>query len=166
MRRKERNGPAIINSDEAAAGPSEGEVAVASAGSEAAKLAKSRALADKRKEENSEATTKTEKQKGHFTAGFPLEPERSHATRSTSQRAGGLREADHLLFLGLGLPSPLLQIPMPAKITYIFRFSKQFRAPWPDFFSRHVSKRAGCSKWPLGFLSNTGIYLEKQELVG
>src|SRR5882762_1200286 len=89
MRRNGRSGPVIMNSDEAATGPSCGdEVAAASDGLETAATAKSPALAGKQRLEKAEATIRMEKQIGDFTAGFLLEPARSQATRSTSQRAG------------------------------------------------------------------------------
>src|SRR3982074_23530 len=91
MRRKERSGPVITNSDEAATGPSCGdEVAAASDGLETAATAKSLALAGKQPLEKTAATTtiRVEKQRGDFTAGLLLEPARSHATGSTSRRAG------------------------------------------------------------------------------
>src|ERR1700680_3130445 len=89
MRRKERSGPGITNSDEAATGPSCGdEVAAASDGLETAATAKSRALTGKQPLEKTAAATRMEKQRGDFTAGFLLEPVRSHATGSTSRRAG------------------------------------------------------------------------------
>src|SRR3979490_2361836 len=89
MRRNERSGPVITNSNETATGPSCGaEVAAASDGLETAATAKSPALAGKQQLEETEATIRMEQQRGDFTAGFLLEPAKSHATRSTSQRAG------------------------------------------------------------------------------
>src|ERR1700730_9014693 len=89
MRRNERSGPVIMNSDEAATGLSSGDgVAAGSDRFETAASEKSPALADKQQLEKTEATTRTMKQRGDFTAGFLLEPARSHATKNTSRRAG------------------------------------------------------------------------------
>src|SRR6267143_2897750 len=89
MRRNERSGPAIMNSDEAATGPSSrGELADAWDGFETAAAAKSPALANKQQLQKTEATTRMEKQRGNFTAGFLLEPARSHTTRITVRKAG------------------------------------------------------------------------------
>src|SRR5713101_8059788 len=88
MRRNERSGPVIMNYDEAATGPSSGEEdAAVSDVFETASSAKSPALADKQPLQKTEATTRMEKQRGNFTAGFLLEPARSHATRITSRKA-------------------------------------------------------------------------------
>src|SRR5258707_5317732 len=73
MRRKERSGPGIRNSDVATAAVSAS--------------AKSPALADKQQQEKTEAT-RMEKHRRDFTAGFLFEPARPHATGSTSRRAG------------------------------------------------------------------------------
>src|ERR1700730_9049296 len=89
MRRKERSGPVIMNSEEAATGPSCGdEVAAASDGFETAAPAKSSALAGKQPQAKTETTTRVQKQSGDFTAGFLSEPARLHATRITARRAG------------------------------------------------------------------------------
>jgi len=62
-----------MNCDEVMTGPSSGEeVAAASGGFEAATSAKVSALADKQQQEKNEATTRTERQRGDFTAGFLL----------------------------------------------------------------------------------------------
>src|SRR4029077_15718966 len=87
MRRKERSGPAITNSDEAATGPSCGDqVAAASDGLETA-TAKSLALAGKQQLETTEPIIKMKKQRGDFTAGFLSEPARPHPG-VWSRRAG------------------------------------------------------------------------------
>ena len=71
MRRKERSGPGIMNSDESVTDPSpSGKVASSSDWFETAGLAKSPALADRQQQEKAEATTRMEKQSGNFTAGF------------------------------------------------------------------------------------------------
>src|ERR1700682_3973241 len=89
MRRNERSGPVIANSDEAATGPSCGaEVAAVSDGLETAATAKSPAWAGTQQLGKTEATIRMEQQSGDFTAGFLWEPARTHATRSRSQRTG------------------------------------------------------------------------------
>src|ERR1700730_3062423 len=89
MRRNERSGPGIMNSDQAATGTSSGdEEAAGSDGFATAGSEKLPALADKQQLEKTEDTRRMEKQRGDFTAGFLLEPARSHATRNTSRRAG------------------------------------------------------------------------------
>src|ERR1700732_2320407 len=89
MRRKERSGPVITNSDEAATCPSCGdEVAAASDGLETAAAAKSLALAGKQQLQKTEATTRMEKPRGDFMAGFLSEPARSHATGRSVAESG------------------------------------------------------------------------------
>src|ERR1700730_2529202 len=110
MRRKERSGPVITNSDEAATGPSCGdEVAAASDGLETAATAKSLALAGKQPLEKTAATTiRVEKQRGDFTAGLLLEPVISHATGSTSRKPGIVIHPRNRVMLmpGLVIPGP------------------------------------------------------------
>src|ERR1700692_4236412 len=86
-RRKERSGPGIMNCDEFATTSFGGEVATVSDGFEVAKLAKSSALAQRQQQEKS-ATTRTERQRGYFTAGLLLKPVKPNASRSMSLRAG------------------------------------------------------------------------------
>src|ERR1700728_4300595 len=89
MRRKDRSGPGIRNSAEGATGPSPGgELAAAWGGFERGELTKSAATADKQPLEQTEATTRLERQRGSFTAGLLLEPAKPDTSRSASRRAG------------------------------------------------------------------------------
>src|ERR1700738_4860321 len=94
MRRKERSGPGIMNSDVATAG--------------ALGLAESPALAGKQPQEKTEATTKMEKHRGNFTAGFLSEPTRHHATGARRGEQGGefIREIEECRMPGLVIPGP------------------------------------------------------------
>jgi hypothetical protein len=76
MRRKERSGPGIMNSDEFGTTPSGGEVAAASDGFEAFGSAELTAFADQDKEEKTSATTRRDGQRGTFTEGYLFEPVR------------------------------------------------------------------------------------------
>src|SRR5258708_3903788 len=130
MRRKERSGPVIMNSEEAATGPSCGDdVAAASDGFETATPAKSSALAGKQQQAKTETTTRVQKQRGDFTAGFLSEPARPHATGVTARRAEiVIHPRNRVMSIpGLVIPGSWFQIPMSAKITYLSRLSKQFR---------------------------------------
>ncbi len=80
-----------MNSEEAGTGsPSGDEAATASDGFETVTFAFP-ALADRHQQEKTEAITRTEIQRGDFTAGFLLGPARPHATRSTSRRRGSAK---------------------------------------------------------------------------
>lgn len=128
MRRKERNGPGIMNSAGEVTGWSPGgEVAAASDTLEGAELAETAALADAQQQEQTKATTRMERQRGSFTAGFPLEPAKPDATRSTSRRAGIVNHPPNRLvtIIEFVLPGPLF--PMPVKITHFSGLSKQIR---------------------------------------
>lgn len=81
MRRKERSGPGIMNCDEFVTGPSAGGVAAAADAFEIVELAESPALADKPKHAKTETTTRMERQRGTFTAGFLSEPVRPNAIK-------------------------------------------------------------------------------------
>src|SRR5258708_39391813 len=103
MRRNERSGPVIMNSEEAATGSSCGdEVAAAWDEFETAASAKSPALAGRQQQAKTEATTRVQKQRGNFTAGFLLEPARSHTTGSSGERGlSFIRETESCPFPGL-----------------------------------------------------------------
>src|SRR3979490_3253163 len=94
MRKKDRSGPGIMNSDVATLG--------------ASGLAKPPALADKQPQEKIEATTRMEKHRGDFTAGFLSEPARHHTTgaRRGEQGWGFIREIEDCHMPGLVIPGP------------------------------------------------------------
>jgi hypothetical protein len=106
---------------------SEGGFAVASEVFEEAELPGSAALADTQQQEQMKAATRMERQRGSFTAGFPLEPTKPDPTKSTSRRAGHVNHPLNRLvtIIEFVLPGPLF--PMPVKITHFSKLSKQIR---------------------------------------
>jgi hypothetical protein len=84
------------------------DVAAAGASASASAPGKSPALADKQQQEKTEATTRMEKHRRDFTAGFLSEPAKPHATGSTSRRAGIviIREIEAYRIPGLVIPWP------------------------------------------------------------
>lgn len=133
-----------MNSAGGASSPSSGGgLAAASDGFEEAELPESAALADTQQQEQIEATTRMERQRGSFTAGFPLEPTKPDATKSTSRRAGYVNHPRNRLvtIIEFVLSGPLF--PMPVKITHFSGLSKQIRR-----FLEKVSYGVGIAHFP------------------
>jgi hypothetical protein len=133
-----------MNSAGGASSPfSGGGFGAASEGFEEAELPGSAALADTQQQEQMKATTRMDRQRGSFTAGFPLEPTKPDPTKSTSRRAGYVNHPQNRLvtIIQFVLPGPLF--PMPVKITHFPGLSKQIRR-----FLEKVSYSAGIAHFP------------------
>src|ERR1700674_1540419 len=125
MRRKDRSGPGIKNCEAVEDVASSGEGTTAgtdcSAGEGISPLAASR-LQLKR-----ESESKTDRQKGDFTAGFLAEPARPHFTWNLSRKAGvsSIRETEMFPDLGLLRAGPCSEFNV-GKIPHIAQLSKLF----------------------------------------
>jgi hypothetical protein len=93
--------------------------------------------ADRQQRENTEATAKTERQRGILTAGFLSEPVTANPSGSSSRRAGTAIYPRIALMQALRCDCrSVFQIPSAATITQPSRLSKQFRQnyvrDWPN----------------------------------